>query len=125
MWTEAQGCALLYDVFTRRGFTIATNVGFAEGEGDLAVAFEIDGWDAAERVGYEFLSRSEGDHDDLTPAELDRLGARMARDELHIFVVDETDFDSAHALEIYADAFLDEVMRRKARNGAAGGGQGR
>ena len=109
MWTEAEGCALLHTVFTRRGFAIAANVPFAEGEGDTAVAFEIDDWDAKERVGYEFLSRSEGDHDNLTPAEVAQLGARMDNDELHIFVVDETDFDSAHALEIYADAFIDEV----------------
>lgn len=115
MWTESQGCAVLYQVFTRRGFVIATNVLFREGEGAAQVSFEIDGWDANERVGYEFLSRSEGDHDDLTPEELVLLGDRMTRGELAIFVVDETDFDSEAALEIYADAFLDEVMRRKAR----------
>jgi hypothetical protein len=104
---EEQGCAILEEAFRRRGFDCARNVPFDE----AGVSCELDGWDAAHRVGFEYLVRSEGDHDDLTPQELDKLAARMERDELAVLVVDAQ--ADAEVLRFAADRFLDEVLRRR------------
>lgn len=109
MLAEDEGCEVLREVFTRRGYTVAREVAFAEGD----LRFTIDGWDAAARVGYEYLTRASGDHDDLTPAELAALGERIERGELYVFVIDEASVADADALRWAAERFLDEVARRR------------
>ncbi len=110
MISEADGCDLLARVFTSRGYTVGRDIFFDE-EG---VTCTLDGWDAEARVGFEYLTRSAGDHEDLTSDELGRLAARIERGELYVFIVDERDVVDPAELEEAAKLFLDEVERRRA-----------
>ena len=109
MLSEAAGCAILADVFRRRGYAIADNVDFHEGD----VAFNIDGWDAAARVGFEYRSSQADDKDDLEDAELITLARRMELGELYIFIIDDDGVESEAELREFAGRFLDEVERRR------------
>lgn len=110
MLTEAEGCAVLRRVFEGRGFRIEENQAFNEGD----VSFTIDGWDAARRVGFEYMTREEGDHEDLDPGEIAQLAEWMEAGRLFIFIVDEVDIAEEAELASAANAFLDEVARRQA-----------
>lgn len=103
---------MLHAVFTERGFTIEENVAFAEG----GVSCDLDGWDAAARVGYEYRCHAERDHDDLDDTELAVLATRMERGELFILIIDDDDIADADELRGYAEAFLNEVSRRRGRS---------
>ena len=59
--TEREACALLKARFEKAGYRIAENVGFDEG----GVAFDIDGFDAEQRVGYEYVTDEAGDSWDV------------------------------------------------------------
>jgi hypothetical protein len=91
--SEAAGCALLTKLFRARGYSIRRNVAFRE----KGISFDIDGWDAKARVGFEFLSSEKDDHDDLSLQEFERLKDAEHRGELFIFVVDEVEPLSAAA----------------------------
>lgn len=110
MLTEAQGCAVLKRVFAARGYHIQENVPFLQDN----VSFNADGWDAQRRVGYEFVTRSAGDHLQFTPDTLHALEAWMAADRLYFFIVDEQEIADEAELSHAASAFLDEVERRTA-----------
>ncbi len=60
--SEFEGCSLLARLFSDRGYTIERNVMFRE----YGVEFHIDGWDKEARVGFEFLTSEDDDHDDLS-----------------------------------------------------------
>lgn len=111
MLTEQEGCDVLARVFAARGLHIERDVFFEEN----GVSFTVDGWDRHARVGFEYLTREQNDHDDLTADEMGRLAMRMERGELYVFVVDESDVSSAQELEDAAAKFLDEVEKRRAR----------
>ena len=57
--SETKACDLLARLFRARGYTIARNISFRE----YGVSFHIDGWDAKARVGFEFLTSEDEDHD--------------------------------------------------------------
>jgi hypothetical protein len=116
MLSEAEGCAVLRGVFSARGYTIAENVPLHEGK----LHFTADGWDAIARVGYEYLTHMAGDHLELGPAVLAELGRRIAAGNLYLFVIDEESVASAEELAAAAEAFLDEVARRRAAPAGAG-----
>jgi hypothetical protein len=103
--SETEGCDLLARLFTKRGYAIKRNVQFRE----YGVEFHIDGWDAKARVGFEFLTSEDDDHDDLTLEEYNTLTAAQRRGELALFVIDEVEPVSAEALSAEAHEFLDEV----------------
>lgn len=103
--SETQGCDLLTRLFTKRGYAIKRNVQFRE----YGVEFHIDGWDPRARVGFEFLTSEDEDHDDLTLEEYKALTAAQRRGELALFVIDEVEPLSAQALAAEAHEFLDEV----------------
>ncbi len=106
---EEEGCAALKRVFERRGFRIASNARL-----DLeGLSFTADGWDAAARVGFEYLTHEAGDHLDLTPEERAALVAMMRRGELFVLLIDAHSEDTAADLEWAAERFLDEVGRRR------------
>jgi hypothetical protein len=111
--TEADGCALLHSRFSEAGYSIAENFPFHEG--DLAV--DLDGWDAAARVGYEYITREAGDDRQFDAATLHRFEARMARGELFVLLVDEAEAVTADILDAAARGFLAAVaeQRRSAR----------
>ena len=109
MVSERQACAVLKEVFERAGYTIAENVLFSEG----GVSFTADGWDAAARVGYEFISREADDRGDLSAMEVTELGRRLIDGEVFFFIVEQSQVASTTDLEWSAAAFLDEIARRR------------
>jgi len=108
MLSEKEGCALLKRLFEAQGYNIEENVDFKEAD----VSFNCDGWDADKRVGYEYMTLSERDHEDLDPDELLRINEWIAAGKLFLFIVDETEVESAEELEEAAVRFLEEVGRR-------------
>ena len=115
--SEAAGCDLLAKVFRARGYTIARNLQFRE----YGVEFHVDGWDAKARVGVEYLSSEDDDHDDLSLVEYQALMDQQRRGELSLFVIDEVEPVSAADLEEQANDFLDEVEAARAARRSAGG----
>ncbi len=103
--SETEGCDLLTRVFRARGYTIARNLFFRE----YGVEFHIDGWDAKARVGFEFLSSEDDDHDDLSLVEYQALWTAQQLGELALFIIDEVEPLSAADLAASANEFLDEV----------------
>lgn len=103
--SETEGCDLLVRLFRARGYTLARNVRFRE----YGVEFDIDGWDAKARVGFEYLTSEDDDHDDLSLVEYQALMEQQRRGELSLFVIDEVEPISAADLEEQANEFLDEV----------------
>ena len=103
--SETEGCDLLARLFRARGYAIARNLLFRE----YGVEFHVDGWDAKARVGFEFLSSEDDDHDDLNLSEYQTLAAAQQRGELALFIIDEVEPLSAADLALQANEFLDEV----------------
>jgi hypothetical protein len=103
--SETEACDLLARLFRARGYAIARNLVFRE----YGVEFHVDGWDAKKRVGFEFLSSEDDDHDDLSLSEYQTLGAAQQRGELALFIIDEVEPLSAADLALQANEFLDEV----------------
>jgi hypothetical protein len=103
--SETEGCDLLTRLFRSRGYSITRNLPFRE----YGVDFHIDGWDAKARVGFEFLTSEDEDHDDLSLAEYKVLSDAQQRGELALFIIDEVEPLSAADLTSQAEEFLDEV----------------
>lgn len=109
--SEFEGCTLLARLFRRRGYTIERNVMFRE----YGVEFHIDGWDRRARVGFEFLTSEDDDHDDLSLEEYKALGDAQLRGELAVFIIDEVEPVSPADLLAEASEFLDEVEANRPR----------
>jgi len=103
--SEFDGCDLLARLFRARGYAIKRNQVFRE----YGVNFHIDGWDAKARVGFEFLTSEDEDHDDLTLEEYKTLCDAQQRGELALFIIDEVEPLSEKELAAEAHDFLDEV----------------
>ncbi|NDC53029.1 MAG: hypothetical protein EBZ74_01765 [Planctomycetia bacterium] len=103
--SEFDGCDLLARLFRARGYAIKRNQLFRE----YGVEFHIDGWDPKARVGFEFLTSEDDDHDDLSLEEYKTLADAQRRGELALFIIDEVEPVSAEALAAEAHEFLDEV----------------
>lgn len=103
--SETEACDVLASLFRARGYTIQRNIPFKE----YGVEFHIDGWDARNRIGFEFLSSEDDDHDDLSLEEYKTLAAAQQRGELSMFIIDEVEPLSAEELKAAAHEFLDEA----------------
>jgi hypothetical protein len=103
--SETKACDLLARIFRSRGYRVTRNFTFRE----YGVEFHADGWDPQARVGFEFLTSEDDDHDDLTLAEYQTLMAAQLRGELALFIIDEVEPLSAGELSEAAEEFLDEV----------------
>lgn len=103
--SETKACDLLARLFRARGYKVTRNIAFRE----YGVSFHIDGWDAKARVGFEFLSSEDEDHDDLTLREYQTLMAAQQRGELSLLILDEVEPLSVMDLQATAEDFLDEV----------------
>jgi hypothetical protein len=104
---ESEGCALLAARFVRAGYAIARDVPF-----EIAGAtVHLDGWDAAARVGFEYITTEAGDGAEFTPDVMRAFEEKMRAGELHVFLIDES-ADEAELGEA-ADAFLAELAARK------------
>jgi hypothetical protein len=120
--SETQGCDLLARLFRSRGYAIVRNFDFRE----YGVAFHADGWDAKARVGFEFLTSEDDDHDDLTLDEYKALMTAQKRGELALFIIDEVEPLSAAELSASANEFLDEVaeaVKSRLQGAVARGGR--
>jgi hypothetical protein len=105
---EAEGTALLAARFEEAGYRIARDYHFQEGD----ISVDLDGWDAAARVGFEYITREAGDDRQFTPATLSRFEARMERGELFVLLVDEEEAVTAEALDHAARGFLEILAER-------------
>jgi hypothetical protein len=108
--TEKDACALLKARFQKAGYKIAENVAFDED----GIAFEVDGFDAAKRVGYEYVTDEAGDTWDVDSDVVSALEARRDAGELFILVVGEADAPDAAALGRAADLFLGQLAEIEA-----------
>jgi hypothetical protein len=116
--TEHDACALLKARFEKAGYEIDGNVMFDED----GVRFEIDGFDAEKRVGYEYVTEEAGDSWDVDGEVIDALNAARRAGKLFILVVNENDAPDADSLGKAADAFiasLDERPTKPAKKSAA------
>jgi hypothetical protein len=105
MMDERQACALLKDRFEAAGFHIEENVIFDED----GVRFDIDGFDADARVGYEYLTDEAGDGWDVDTAVKAKLEVRRKKGEVFIFIVDEAAAPDEKTLIKLTEAFLSNV----------------
>lgn len=112
---ERAACAQLKRRFEAAGFRIRENQTFDED----GVWFEIDGFDAERRVGYEYITAEAGDGWDVDGKVVAALAERRQRGELHVLVVDEADAPDAASLDRAIDAFLAELPAREAAAPAA------
>jgi hypothetical protein len=103
--TERSACALLKARFEKAGYAIEENVAFDED----GVAFEVDGFDAAKRVGYEYITDEAGDTWDVDNEVIAKLAQRRDAGELFILVVGESEAPDAAALGRAADLFLGQL----------------
>lgn len=103
--SELEGCDLLARLFKARGYTLLRNHRFQE----YGVEFHCDGWDPQARVGFEFLTSEDDDHDDLTVEEYQTLAAAQRRGELAMFIIDEVEPLTVAELAAEAHEFLDAV----------------
>ena len=120
--SETKACDLLARLFRSRGFAIMRNVLFRE----YGVEFHADGWDPKARVGFEFLTSEDDDHDDLTLEGYKTLMAAQQRGDLSLFIIDEVETLSAAELTATAHEFLDEVAaaaQARARRATSGRGK--
>jgi hypothetical protein len=108
--TEREACALLKSRFEEAGYRIAENQPFAE----AGVQFEIDGYDAAARVGYEYITDEAGDGWDVDGSVIATLDEHRKQGDLHILIIDETAAPDAAALDRAARAFLLELPKPRA-----------
>jgi hypothetical protein len=107
--TESEGCALLLAKFTAAGYAIAADFHFHEGE----IEVDLDGWDAKERVGYEYITREAKDDLQFDEKTLARFEQRMEKGELYVLLVDERDAVTKEALSAAADGFLAEIAKTR------------
>jgi hypothetical protein len=112
---ERAACALLKQRFEAAGFTIEDNRPFDED----GIRFELDGFDAQHRVGYEYATEEAGDSWDVDDAVIAALEERRKRGEVYILVVREADAPDAASLGVAADAFLAELRERGVGKAAA------
>jgi len=105
---ERKACDLLKKRFEQAGFRIEENRPFDED----GVQFEIDGFDADSRVGYEYVTAESGDGWDVDGDVIAALDERKQKGELYVLVVDEDKAPDEASLGRQADAFLAELRER-------------
>lgn len=105
---ERAACALLKQRFEAAGFTIEENRAFEED----GIRFEIDGFDARHRVGYEYVTSEAGDSWDVDDGVIAALADRRRRGDLHVLVVAETEVPDAEMLGSAVDRFLSELREQ-------------
>jgi hypothetical protein len=102
---ERKACDHLKRRFESAGFKIAENVDLDED----GVRFEVDGFDATHRVGYEYVTAEAGDGWDVDAGVIAKLAARHEQGDLHILVIDEAAAPDPGALDREVDRFLAQL----------------
>ena len=103
---ERIACARLKARFEAAGFHIAENVLFDED----GIHFDLDGFDAERRVGYEYVTEEAGDSWDVDADVRSKLADRQKKGELYVLIVDETD---QKTLDAKIDEFLAALPKPK------------
>ena len=112
---ERKACALLKARFEAAGFAIEDNRMFDED----GIRFEMDGFDPAKRVGFEYITEEAGDSWDVDDDVISELAERHRNGDLHVLVVTETDAPDADSLGQKIDKFLDGLRERGMIDAAA------
>jgi len=111
--TEKEGCEILRRCFTEAGLVIQDGYPLdAEG-----IVVNLDGFDPARRVGYEYITTEAGDRADVTPDVVAALDERMEKGDLFVLLIDEEDVRDEASLRKAAARFL-EIVGHKAARGA-------
>jgi hypothetical protein len=113
---ERKACERLKQRFEEAGFRIAENVDYAE----HGLRFDLDGYDAGAKVGYEYVTDEAGDGWDVDEAVIAQLGELRTSGALFVLVVDEDEAPDAPALDRAIDEFLAELRSRGVVPGAKG-----
>lgn len=109
MLDEQKGTALLKEHFTKAGYNIQENYAY-EIEGRTV---HLDGYDPDQKVGYEFLTTSAGDREELTPDVVQALEERAEDGKAWILLIDEVEAPDASDLALAAERFLEQVASRR------------
>jgi hypothetical protein len=107
---EREGRAVLRARFEAAGLHIVEDHRL-EVDGHVVVA---DGFDAARGIGYEYLTREAGDHEELAAPVVAALEAHAEAGDLVLFLIDEVDVGGPDELGALADRFL-ETLRARGR----------
>jgi nucleotide-binding universal stress UspA family protein len=106
--SEREGSLLLRQEFDRAGLAIQENCP-VEIDG---VPVELDGFDPARRIGFEFITTEAGDRKTITPELTTKLEQQMSSGSMHVLLIDEWDVETADDLVMGARRFLDELRKR-------------
>jgi hypothetical protein len=106
---EAEGNAILFARFVEAGYSIVKDFHFDEN----GIVVDLDGWDPAARVGYEYITAEAGDDLQFDAATLERFEQRMEKGELAVLLVDEHEAVTEEALERAAKGFLAAIATRR------------
>ncbi len=106
--TESQGRAVLKRCFEAAGLLILEDQHLS-GAGYDVVA---DGWEAARRIGYEYITVEAGDPIEFNPTALAALEAENESGALSLLLVDEHDVGGEAELALAAERFLAELRTR-------------
>lgn len=109
MVDEQRGTALLKERFQKAGYTIQENFAYPI----MGRTIHLDGYDPDKNVGYEFLTTSAGDREELTPAIVQALEDGAESGTAYILLVDELEAPEEADLVMAADRFLEQVASRR------------
>lgn len=105
---ERKACARLRQRFEEAGFRIAENVDFDQ----HGMRFDLDGYDAAAKVGYEYVTDEAGDGWDVDEAVVAKLSELRASGALSILVVDEDEAPDEASLDRAISEFFSDLGAR-------------
>ena len=112
---ERKACQQLKQRFEAAGFRITEGVDFDE----HGLRFELDGFDADARVGYEYHTREAGDGWDVDAAVVAKLAELHQAGKVHILVVSE----DAAPDEAKLDAAITPFLAALKQAGVGSGGR--
>ncbi len=105
---ERKASERLKQRFEQAGFRIAESVDFKE----HGLHFDLDGFDAAAKVGYEYVTDEAGDGWDVDEAVVGKLTDLGKSGQLSILVIDEDEAPDEASLDRLADEFLADLKER-------------
>jgi hypothetical protein len=105
---ERKASERLKQRFEQAGFRIAESVDFNE----HGLRFDLDGFDAEAKVGYEYVTDEAGDGWDVDDDVVVKLTDLRKSGALHVLVIDEEEAPDEASLDRAIDEFLDELKER-------------
>ncbi len=105
---ERKASELLKRRFEAAGFRITESFDF----GAHGLRFDLDGFDAEAKVGYEYVTDEAGDGWDVDDTVIAKLTALRESGELSVLVIDEDEAKDEASLTRLADEFLAELKER-------------